>query len=100
MSDALIFARGLEKRFGPVRALRGLDLEVPAGATLAAGARVVVDITAADVEHLDEIGRKQTRLGDDQRTGYGRIRQLPGELLERVVSRKLRRFTAFCYVSG
>lgn len=35
MSDALIVARGLEKRFGPVRALRALDLEVRAGATLA-----------------------------------------------------------------
>ena len=35
MSDALIVARGLEKRFCPVRALRGLDLEVRAGATLA-----------------------------------------------------------------
>jgi heme exporter protein A len=35
VSEALIIARGLEKRFGPVRALRGLDLEVPAGSTLA-----------------------------------------------------------------
>lgn len=35
MSEALIVARGLEKRFGPVRALRGLDLEVGAGSTLA-----------------------------------------------------------------
>jgi heme exporter protein A len=35
VSDALILARGLEKRFGPVRALRGLDLEVRAGSTLA-----------------------------------------------------------------
>ena len=35
MSEALIFARGLEKRFGPVRALRALDLEVRAGSTLA-----------------------------------------------------------------
>ncbi len=35
MSEALITARGLEKRFGPVRALRGLDLDVRAGSTLA-----------------------------------------------------------------
>jgi heme exporter protein A len=35
VSEALIFARGLEKRFGPVRALRSLDLEVRAGSTLA-----------------------------------------------------------------
>ncbi len=35
MSEALIVARGLEKRFGPVRALRALDLEVRAGSTLA-----------------------------------------------------------------
>jgi len=28
-------AQGLEKRFGPVRALRGLDLSIPAGASLA-----------------------------------------------------------------
>ena len=35
MSEALIVARGLEKRFGPVPALRGLDLEVRAGSTLA-----------------------------------------------------------------
>jgi heme exporter protein A len=35
VSEALIVARGLEKRFGPVRALRPLDLEVRAGATLA-----------------------------------------------------------------
>ncbi len=35
MNDAAIAARGLEKRFGPVHALRGIDLEVPAGSTLA-----------------------------------------------------------------
>jgi heme exporter protein A len=35
MSEALIAARGLEKRFGPVRALRALDLDVHAGSTLA-----------------------------------------------------------------
>jgi heme exporter protein A len=35
VSEALIVARGLEKRFGPVRALRALDLEVLAGSTLA-----------------------------------------------------------------
>ena len=35
MSESLIVARGLEKRFGPVRALRALDLEVRAGSTLA-----------------------------------------------------------------
>lgn len=34
MSDAVIAARGLEKRFGTVRAIRALDLEVPAGLTL------------------------------------------------------------------
>jgi heme exporter protein A len=35
VSDAVIVARGLEKRFGPVRALRSLDLEVPGGSALA-----------------------------------------------------------------
>jgi len=30
-----IAARNLEKRFGPAAALRGLDLELPAGASLA-----------------------------------------------------------------
>jgi len=35
VSEALIVARGLEKRFGPVQALRALDLEVRAGSTLA-----------------------------------------------------------------
>jgi len=35
VSESLIVARGLEKRFGPVRALRALDLEVRAGSTLA-----------------------------------------------------------------
>ena len=35
MSEALIVARGLEKRFGPVRALRALDLDVHSGSTLA-----------------------------------------------------------------
>jgi heme exporter protein A len=35
VSEALIAARGLEKRYGPVRALRDLDLEVRAGSTLA-----------------------------------------------------------------
>jgi heme exporter protein A len=35
VSEALVVARGLEKRFGPVRALRGLDLEIHAGSTLA-----------------------------------------------------------------
>ena len=35
MSEALIVARGLEKRFGAVMALRALDLEVRAGSTLA-----------------------------------------------------------------
>jgi len=35
VNDAAIAARGLEKRFGPVHALRGIDLEVPAGSTLA-----------------------------------------------------------------
>jgi ABC-type multidrug transport system ATPase subunit len=35
VSEALILARGLEKRFGAVRAIRGLDLEVRAGSTLA-----------------------------------------------------------------
>jgi heme exporter protein A len=35
VSEALIVARGLEKRFGPVRALRALDLDVHSGSTLA-----------------------------------------------------------------
>lgn len=35
MSQAAIEARGLEKRFGPVAALRGIDLDVPAGTLLA-----------------------------------------------------------------
>jgi heme exporter protein A len=35
VSEGLIVARGLEKRFGPVRALRALDLEVRAGSTVA-----------------------------------------------------------------
>jgi len=35
VSESLIVARGLEKRFGPVRAIRALDLEVLAGSTLA-----------------------------------------------------------------
>jgi heme exporter protein A len=35
VSEELIVARGLEKRFGPVRAIRGLDLEIRAGSTLA-----------------------------------------------------------------
>ena len=35
MTDAAIAAHGLEKRFGPVAALRGIDLEVPAATTLA-----------------------------------------------------------------
>jgi branched-chain amino acid transport system ATP-binding protein len=34
VSGAAIVARGLEKRFGPVRAIRSLDLEVSAGSTL------------------------------------------------------------------
>ena len=34
MSDAVISAHGLEKRFGPVRAIRSLDLEISAGSTL------------------------------------------------------------------
>ncbi|MDX1650301.1 MAG: ATP-binding cassette domain-containing protein, partial [Myxococcota bacterium] len=34
-ASAAIEARGLARRFGPVVALRPLDLEVPAGATLA-----------------------------------------------------------------
>ncbi len=34
MSDAAIVARGLEKRFGAVVALAGIDLEVPAGSLL------------------------------------------------------------------
>jgi len=33
-TDVMIEARGLTKRFGPTRALDGLDLEVPAGAIL------------------------------------------------------------------
>jgi ABC-type multidrug transport system ATPase subunit len=35
VTHAAIAARGLEKRFGPVAALRGIDLEVPAATTLA-----------------------------------------------------------------
>ena len=35
MTVPVIAARGLEKRFGPATALRGLDLELPAGASLA-----------------------------------------------------------------
>jgi heme exporter protein A len=35
LTHAAITARGLEKRFGPSIALRGLDLEIPAGASLA-----------------------------------------------------------------
>jgi heme exporter protein A len=35
VNGAAIAARGLEKRFGPVAALRGVDLEVPAGSSLA-----------------------------------------------------------------
>jgi len=35
MSEAVIEARGLEKRFGPVAALRGIDLEVARGSLLA-----------------------------------------------------------------
>ncbi|HKE12132.1 MAG TPA: ATP-binding cassette domain-containing protein, partial [Myxococcota bacterium] len=35
MTHAAIAARGLEKRFGPVVALRGIDLDVPAASTLA-----------------------------------------------------------------
>jgi heme exporter protein A len=35
VSEGLIVARGLEKRFGPIRALRALDLEVRAGSTVA-----------------------------------------------------------------
>jgi len=35
VSEAVIEARGLEKRFGPVPALRGLNLEVAAGSMLA-----------------------------------------------------------------
>jgi heme exporter protein A len=35
VSGALIAARGLEKRFGPVRALQALDLDVHSGSTLA-----------------------------------------------------------------
>jgi heme exporter protein A len=35
VSEALVVARRLEKRFGPIRALRGLDLEIRAGSTLA-----------------------------------------------------------------
>jgi heme exporter protein A len=35
VSETLIAARRLEKRFGPVPALRGLDLDVTAGSTLA-----------------------------------------------------------------
>jgi daunorubicin resistance ABC transporter ATP-binding subunit len=34
MTDAMIEARGLRKRFGPTLALDGLDLEVPAGSIL------------------------------------------------------------------
>jgi ABC-2 type transport system ATP-binding protein len=34
MADAVIAAEGLGKRFGPVPALDGVDLEVPAGAVL------------------------------------------------------------------
>ena len=34
MADAVIAAEGLGKRFGPVHALDGVDLEVPAGAVL------------------------------------------------------------------
>ena len=35
MTEAAIAARGLEKRFGPVAALRGIDLDVPVASTLA-----------------------------------------------------------------
>jgi len=35
VSEALVVARRLEKRFGPIPALRGLDLEIRAGSTLA-----------------------------------------------------------------
>lgn len=35
MSELAIEARGLEKRFGPVAALRGIDLAVPGGSLLA-----------------------------------------------------------------
>src|SRR5215470_4704271 len=34
MTELMIEARGLEKRFGPTTALAGLDLVVPAGAVL------------------------------------------------------------------
>ena len=34
MADAAIVAEGLSKRFGLVRALDGVDLELPAGAVL------------------------------------------------------------------
>jgi ABC-type phosphate transport system ATPase subunit len=34
MADAAITAEGLVKRFGPVTALDGVDLELPAGAVL------------------------------------------------------------------
>ena len=34
MADAAIVAEGLGKRFGPVYALDGVDLELPAGAVL------------------------------------------------------------------
>ena len=34
MADAAIAAEGLGKRFGRVRALAGVDLELPAGAVL------------------------------------------------------------------
>jgi heme exporter protein A len=78
VSQALVVARRLEKRFGPIPALRGLDLEIPAGSTLAVigpnGAgkstllRLLSGLTRPSGGEL-RVGRK----GGDRRSRRGQV---------------------------
>ena len=73
MSPAAVSARGLEKRFGPIAALRGIDLEIESGTALAvlgpngAGKSTLLRI-AAGLSH-PSAGSLEIRVGGTQRAG-------------------------------
>jgi ABC-2 type transport system ATP-binding protein len=86
-TDTVIRCERLEKHFGPVTALDGLDLEVrrgsvtgylgPNGAGTSTTIRILLDLARADAGSVTVFGTDPRRGGPDLRT---RIGYMPGEL--------------------